>query len=173
MMNTRLAANHDDRRPALDEPGLIPRDLREQLGETTLVRLVLDAVVALDFFPAKRPATFRNPEGIEPLPLLSLVTYAYATGRRSSDEIEEAARHDRGLAYLAAGQLPSSPTIRRFRRAFSPAITRALWQVLRRVANRVSNASPEPPGRADANLLREARRRVDAAVLADTMALDY
>jgi hypothetical protein len=175
MMNPQSAnANPADRRQAGYRDGMPPRDLREGLGESRLVRLVLDSVAATNLASLEPPKTFRNPEGIGALPLLSLVTYAYASGRQSSDEIEEAARQDRALAYLAAGQLPSSPTIRRFRRAFSPTITRTLHRVLLGFNPPGSHPSPDnPPPASEAVLLDEARRRVDAAVLADTIALDY
>lgn len=173
MMHTIMTTNHHDRLATSTEAVQLPRDLRDWLDENTLVGWVLEAVAALDFAPQERPGPFRNPEGVGALPLLSLITYAYATGRRDSDEIAEAARSDRALAYLAAGQLPSSPTIRRFRRAFNPAITRAVFQVLRRAANRGGEPARHYSADLEDALLQEARRRVDAAVFADTMALDY
>lgn len=172
-MNTTLTADQTSRLGSFSQAEALPADLRQWQDETALVGLVLEAVAALESESPGRLGTFRNPEGIGALPLLSLITYAYATGRRSSDEIEEAARHDRALAYLAAGQLPSSPTIRRFRRAFNPVITRVLFQVLRRVANRRPEACDRDSAGVDGSLFQEARRRVNAAVLADTMALDY
>ncbi|MCB1125856.1 MAG: hypothetical protein KDM81_05130, partial [Verrucomicrobiae bacterium] len=61
----------------------------------------------------------------------------------------------------------------RFRRAFNPAITQALWRVLQQAVAHRTTLSIEAKTGLTGALLQEARRRVDAAVLADTIALDY
>lgn len=147
-------------------PNLWPADLRAVFGEEALVRRVLAAAASLNDLPDRLPPRFPNPEGLQPLALLSFVTYAYAVGCRDSEEIEETARTDRTLGYLSAGQLPSSPTIRRFRRHCRRAVAAALALVLDAAAGRAGQ-----PATTEA-CLAEARRRLDEAVLADTMALD-
>lgn len=144
----------------------IPLDLRVIISEEALVSRVLETTAALNESGSGLPQEFPNPEGLSPNTLLSFVTYAYAIGCRDSEEIEETARTDRALAYLSAGQLPSSPTIRRFRRYFRGPITAALAILLRATAKHFT------PSLNEAACLAEAQQRLEAAVLADTIALD-
>lgn len=115
------------------------------------------------------PVRFPNPEGAAPGALMAMLVYGYATGRFGSEEIAEEARRDRQLAYLAAGQLPSSPTLRRFRRVFRPVVTVAMADLLGRVATLTPASLPADPSTRRA----EAHRRLELAVMADAIALDY
>lgn len=147
----------------------IPADVRKVVSADRLLALTLATVADLDRLPGWPPVRFPNPEGATPGALMAMLLYAYAAGWMGSDEIEEQARRDHQLAYLAAGQLPSSPTLRRFRRCFRPVVEEALADLLGRIAAAVPGAMPARPAALEA----EARRRLDLAVMADTIALDY
>lgn len=131
--------------------------------------MVLDVVASLDLPRAGLHSAFPNPEGLSVLTLLSVLTYSYASGRLASDEIEEACRLDPALGYLCGGRLPSSPTVRRFRRVYRSQVTQALYRTL---CATDSNLPCPPSDTARADLLTEVRRRIESAILADTIALD-
>lgn len=134
-----------------------------------LISAVLNAVASLNLPRAGLHSAFRNPEGLSILTLLSVLTYSYAVGCLASDEIEEGCRLDPALAYLSGGRLPSSPTIRRFRRVYRSQVAQTLYFTL---AAAGPGMAPTPSHPQCTDLLAEVRRRIESAILADTIALD-
>lgn len=140
-----------------------------EAARTPLVSAVLNAVASLDLPRAGLHAAFPNPEGLSVLTLLSVLTYSYASSRFASDEIEESCRLDPALAYLCGGRLPSSPTLRRFRRVYRSQVAQALYRTL---AASGWGAAQSSGHAVRGDLMAEVRRRIESAVLADTIALD-
>src|SRR5919204_3694516 len=99
-------------RPALPAP-----DLRDWLPADHLAWFVLDVVDQLDLGPflrGYRPDGHGHP-AYDPTILLGVLLYAYATGVRSSRQIERRCREDLAFRVLAGNQLPDHVTIARFR----------------------------------------------------------
>ena len=103
-----------------DQPFLLPPDLREWLPAGHLAWFVIDAVAALD---VSRFAVRATPRGsaagrarFDPVMLLALLVYGYATGVRSSRRIERACAEDVAFRVICAQDGPDHATIARFRR---------------------------------------------------------
>jgi hypothetical protein len=86
-----------------------------------------------------RPSDFGPAQRV----MLSLLTYCYACGRYSSEEIERAIEREPVLRYLSAGLRPASAQIRGFRRRHRRALTRCLGQVLALAWRRRLEAGPD------------------------------
>src|SRR5215217_7829997 len=105
------------RRGNRDQPFLLPPDLRDWLPADHLAWFVLDVVDQLDLGPflhGYRPDGHGHP-AYDPKTLLGVLLYAYATGVRSSRQIERRCREDLAFRVLAGNQLPDHVTIARFR----------------------------------------------------------
>lgn len=137
----------------------VPDDLRAWLGEDELVQVVLHVVATLDLSSlsphgtsaagididigigggtrtgngiSERPASVSlSPSGSSGTSLLSVVLYAYTTGRFGSDEIEHACEEDPVLRYLCARNCPTWEVIRRFRRANRALLGLALLELFK------------------------------------------
>jgi hypothetical protein len=132
----------------IDFESIFPADLREWVSEDELVRIV-----------AETAARFT----CEPRTLLTLLTFFYAVGEYSSDEIEESLAHS---AVTSAAQLANqtgiSATLRQFRRGYREMIEESLAVVLREAAKTGSATDVQ----------REARSRMIRAIETDCWALD-
>ncbi len=171
-------------------PAVFPADLRDWIDERVLTCLVLDAVSShnQDLLGLRRIT--RPDEDLQPCVMLSLLAYAYATGRFASEHIEASLETDPRLRYLCANRYPTWNDIRRFRRLNRAALTNCLEVVFRRAwALRTSgdlslspSGSPLAPERdtagetpsylPTARFLAAASECVASAVFADTMAMD-
>src|SRR5438132_181668 len=89
---------------------LLAGDLRKVADEATLLRITLEAVTEQQAFADRRSTSDNLPM------LLTLTSYAYASGIYSSQEIEQGVLHDPTLRYICAHHFPSWHYIRRFRR---------------------------------------------------------
>jgi len=101
----------------LDQPFLLPPDLRDWLPSDHLVHLVIDLVAALDLSPllecysgskGGRPA-------YDPRMMVALLVYGYAVGVRSSRKLEQATYDHVAFRVLTADQQPDHDTIAAFR----------------------------------------------------------
>jgi transposase len=104
---------HGDR----DQPFLLPPDLRDWLPEGHLAWFILDVVDQLDlapFYRAHRDDGHGHP-AYDPKTLLGVLLYAYATGVRSSRQIERRCIEDLAFRVLTGNQAPDHVTIARFR----------------------------------------------------------
>jgi transposase len=100
-----------------DQPFLLPPDLRDWLPADHLAWFVLDVVDQLDLDPflAAYRADGHGHPAYDPKTLLGVLLYAYATGVRSSRQIQRRCVEDLAFRVLAGNQAPDHVTIFRFR----------------------------------------------------------
>jgi transposase len=116
-----------------DQVFLLPPDLRDWLPADHLAWFVLDVVDQLDlgpFLKAYRADGHGHP-AYDPKTLLGVLLYAYASGVRSSRQIERRCIEDLAFRVLAGNQLPDHVTIARFRVRHQTALAGLLVQSLR------------------------------------------
>jgi hypothetical protein len=170
-------------------PNAMPLDLRRWIDPGSLVRLTLEATTEINEASIDVPGFNNGSIDHRPRVLLAVLTYCYAAGTLSSEEIERHIRHDDMVRYLAANSYPGRDELRLFRRRWKQVIKQCLvnllilvWRV--RTGERINT---EPPWRrlgqaasaptVPAALLREfvceADHRIYQAVQLDSMALDF
>jgi transposase len=90
---------------------------RQQRKERLLAQLTDDVVAELDLAPFLRAyrADGHGHPAYDPKTLLGVLLYAYATGVRSSRQIQRCCTEDLAFRVLAGNQLPDHVTIARFR----------------------------------------------------------
>jgi len=118
----------------LNQPFLLPPDLREWVPEEHLARFILDVVEALDLsklMAAYRKNSDRGRSGYHPKMLLGLVLYGYCTGTRSSRQIERKTYEDVAYRVLSGNQHPDHDSIASFRQRHLELIAKLFVQVLR------------------------------------------
>ena len=153
---------------------MVHDDVEIPVAAGELIRHVYDATAHLNWSPGAARgdrATGRV--------LSSVLTFCYATGIYSSQEIEEAARHDPIVRYLCANHRPRWEEIRDFRRRNSTALKMALGRVIQVVQVGV----PDRSGRyvddsrrrfgSDQDCLAAADQQLRRAIQADSVALDF
>jgi transposase len=116
-----------------DQPFLLPPDLRDWLPADHLAWFVLDVVDQLDLDPflcAYRADGHGHP-AYDPKSLLGVLLYAYATGVRSSRQIQRRCTEDLAFRVLAGNQAPDHVTIARFRVRHQQALAGFLVESLR------------------------------------------
>ena len=142
------------------------RDTDARFPEGDRLRQVFDAVGAVGWpalgFRAEAGGNF-----FATRMLASVLVHAYSGGRFASEEIEEACRNEDDFRYLCSGDAPEARVLRRFRRVHAAALIETLSQLW---ATPVSS-QPETP-KHSSDLVR-ARRCLEAAVAADSVALDF
>ncbi len=152
-------------------------DLRQAVGERTLIAWSLDAVQLLrDRLPGLSGAAIE--EG-SPRMMLTLLTYCYAAEIYGSEDIEWACRHDAAVSYLCGNAAPDRETLCRFRRINRPWIEACLmWVHARREAgdSTLTEAAASPLAsltpQAYAELAVLAHRKLEKAILIDTATSD-
>ena len=115
-----------------DQPLLLPPDLRDWLEEDHLAWFVIEAIEELDLdaFYASYRADGHGRAAHDPKMMLTLLTYAYAVGERSSRGIERRCREDVAFRVICANQVPDHATIARFRVRHEQALADIFGQVL-------------------------------------------
>jgi transposase len=100
-----------------DQPFLLPPDVRDWLPEGHLAWFILDVTDQLDLEPFLRAyrADGHGHPAYDPKTLLGVLLYAYATGVRSSRQIQRCCIEDLAFRVLTGNQLPDHVTIARFR----------------------------------------------------------
>ena len=100
-----------------DQALLLSPDLRDWLDEDHLAWFVIEAIDELDLEPFY--AAYRQDGhgacAHEPKMMLTLLTYAYCIGERSSRRIERRCREDIACRVICANQIPDHATVARFR----------------------------------------------------------
>ena len=99
--------------------------------------------------------------------LASVLVHAYSRGRFVSEEIEEACRNEDDFWYLCSGDAPEARVLRRFRRIHAAALIESLSQLW------ATPALSQPENLKHSFDLTRARRCLEAAVAADSLALDF
>jgi transposase len=115
-----------------DQPLLLPPDLHDWLEEDHLAWFVIEAIEELDLdaFYASYRADGHGRAAHDPKMMLTLLTYAYAVGERSSRGIERHCREDVAFRVICANQVPDHATIARFRGRHEQALSDIFSQVL-------------------------------------------
>ena len=115
-----------------DQPMLLPPDLRDWLDEDHLAWFVIEAIEELDIEPfyASYRTDGHGRSAHDPKMMLTLLTYAYAVGERSSRGIERRCREDVASRVICANQVPDHATIARFRVRHQEALGDLFGQVL-------------------------------------------
>lgn len=113
---------------------------------------------------------------------LTLLTYAYAIGVFASEEIERQTKQDGEFTYLAARTTVTATDLRQFRRYHQAQLRRSLGLLLEMVWRERRKAifdlpgldihTPSGPGELSTYFEGVADRRIQEAMLADTMAMD-
>jgi transposase len=115
-----------------DQPLLLPPDLHDWLDEDHLAWFVIEAInaVDLDAFYASYRSDGHGRAAHDPKMMLTLITYAYCVGERSSRGIERRCREDVAFRVITANQAPDHATIARFRARHEQALADIFGQVL-------------------------------------------
>ena len=118
----------------LDQPYLLPPDLRSWLSEGHLALFVSDIVDALDLSPildSYERGDGRGYPPYHPAMMVKLLVYGYCTGKISSRKLEKATWEDVAFRVLAGNQQPDHDSIADFRRRHLQALASLFVQVLR------------------------------------------
>jgi transposase len=115
-----------------EQPLLLPPDLHDWLDEDHLAWFVIEAIEELDLedFYSSYRADGHGRAAHDPKMMLTLVSYAYAVGERSSRGIERRCREDVAFRVICANQVPDHATIARFRVRHEQALADIFGQVL-------------------------------------------
>jgi transposase len=115
-----------------DQELLLPPNMREWLPEDHLAWFVIEAVTELDLglFHASYRADGHGRSAHDPQMMVALLLYAYATGERSSRQIERRCREDVAYRVIAANLVPDHATIARFRARHEDALAALFTGVL-------------------------------------------
>jgi transposase len=115
-----------------DQELLLPPSLKEWLPESHLAWFVLEAVSELDldaFYAAYRQDGWGR-AAHDPAMMVALFVYAYATGVRTSRDIERHCFDDVAFRVITANRVPDHATIARFRVRHETAIAQLFGSVL-------------------------------------------
>ena len=117
----------------LNQPFLLPPDIRDWLPDQHLARFIVDVVETVDLRELMRAymhASDAGRPGYHPKMMLGLVLYAYCTGTRSSRQIERKTYEDVAYRVLSGNQHPDHDTIADFRQRNLKVIAKLFVQVL-------------------------------------------
>lgn len=118
----------------LDQPYLLPPDLRSWLSEGHLALFVSDVVDALDLSAILDDYERGDGRGYppyHPVMMVKLLVYGYCTGKTSSRKIEKATWEDVAYRVLSGNQQPDHDSIADFRRRHLKALAGLFVQVLK------------------------------------------
>ena len=118
----------------LDQPYLLPPDLRSWLSEGHLALFVSDVVDALDLssiLDEYERGDGRGYPPYHPVMMVKLLVYGYCTGKTSSRKIEKATWEDIAYRVLTGNQQPDHDSIADFRRRHIKALAGLFVQVLK------------------------------------------
>lgn len=118
----------------LDEPCLLPLNVREWLPEGHLALFISDVVDNLELSAIRQvyeKGDGRGQPPYHPAMMVKLLLYAYCNGKPSSRQIEKATWEDIGYRVLAANQHPDHDSIASFRQRHLQALAGLFLEVLR------------------------------------------
>lgn len=116
-----------------DQPSLFPANPRDWLPEDHLAYFVADTVNALNLraFYAPYEGDGRRKQPYEPVMMISVLLYAYATGVFSSRDIARKLQEDVAFRVLCGGNFPAHRTICEFRRRHLKDFEKVFVQLIR------------------------------------------
>jgi transposase len=117
----------------LDQRLLLPPDMRQWLPEGHLALFLLDVVSQLDLseiLKVYEDGDGRGQPPYHPVMMVTLLLYAYCTGKPSSRRIERATYEDVAYRVVAGDQHPDHDSIAAFRQRHLQALARLFVQVL-------------------------------------------
>jgi transposase len=109
---------------------LLPPSLEDWLPEGHLARFVVEIVERLDLESLKNSYSGRGSYPYNPVMLVALLFYGYATGIFSSRKLERNTYDSVAFRYIAANSHPDHDTIAAFRRRFLPELTKIFVRIL-------------------------------------------
>lgn len=146
-------------------------DLLGRLDDGLLIKLVLDAVHEFDLELPASPMLQR--QYFAAGQTTTLLTYCYARGIYSSEEIEARLPFDSAISYICAGSKPDWHWLRRFRRDNSLLILGVLTRLLELVSSQFGMLPTAViPERWRNGFREQALDRLREAIQADCMAMD-
>jgi hypothetical protein len=155
----------------------LPEDLRQNVGESALLKLALDA--AQTVVTEKQWLSGPGETQSGPQMLLALLTYCYAAGIYGSQDIESACHNDTVVRSICTETRPAWSAIWRFRNANRPWIEECLARVYDAASGvAFSGMSCEPAfvrefqGEASAEIIGVVRRKLRRAVWTDAAMYD-
>jgi len=114
-----------------EQPKLYGPSLREAIADDAEV-LALDAAVAqLDFGPLEARYQRVGHPAFPPRAMFKVLVYGYASGLRSSRQLDRACRREDAFRFLAHGLTPDFRTLCRFRRQHAAALGELFRQTVR------------------------------------------
>ncbi len=118
---------------APDQDLLLPTSLREWLPEDHLAYFISDAVDALDLsaFYSRYEGDGRRRAPFEPLMMVKILVYAYATGVFSSRKMAQKLKEDVAFRVLGANNFPAHRTLREFRQVHLAELSELFVKVVR------------------------------------------
>ncbi len=122
-----------------DAAWTLPADLGAVAGKPALLKLCLDGVQHVPVSELARARTriasrqATGASGARPEMLLTLLTYCYATGLYSSEDIVDAAYKDATVRYICGSFRPDETLLRWFRRHHREPLRAALVHVFKQV----------------------------------------
>jgi transposase len=111
-------------------PILLPQDMRDWLPQDHIARFIIEAVDSSDLSLASVNKNGSGDCQYPPGMMLSMLIYAYCTGRFSSRSIEEATFSDVALRFITADTHPDHDTVCTFRRNNGSLISSVFLSVL-------------------------------------------
>jgi len=111
----------------------LPWDLSEWVDKGILTQWIVDEIQTLDWANPELVEYLAAHPNYQPRMMLSIVTYAYATGVFESDEIVRACYGDPVFRSICTEAVPTAKTIGRFRRDNRGLFKWSLSQVFKRV----------------------------------------
>ena len=145
--------------------GEVPLDLAEWTGTDRLIREVLEAVQG-EPMPRFEVQYVAGGERYRFEMILTLLVYAYARGVLESSEIESRCLSEQDFRYLASPNCPDSSVLRMFRRRERIHVSSALSRLIRTLLR-------GPRAAEGIDVDAEVGRRLEGAIAADNLALDY
>lgn len=143
----------------------MPMDLAEWTGTDRLIHEVLGAVQG-EAAPGLEVPYVAGGQQYRSQMILTLLVYAYARGVFDSSEIESRCLSEEDFRYLATPDCPGPQVLRTFRRRERSLVRSALSRLFRAITQRLG-------ARGEIDTEAEALHRLEAAIAADNLALDY
>lgn len=116
----------------LDQPFLLPQDMREWLPPEHLAWFVIEAVASFDAAPflSRHRPDGRGGAAYDPMVMVAVLVYAYCVGERSSRRIESLLVQDVAFRVVGRNLGPDHATIARFRVTHAEALADLFGEVL-------------------------------------------